>query len=185
MTIYFTIYKTTNLINNKIYIGKHQTSDLKDDYLGSGILLTRAIEKYGVDSFYKEILFVFDNKHDMELKEQEIVTEEFISHPNVYNLAPGGQGGKLHNWSKTSKLKLSKSLKKRTNDWGHKVSKTNTGRKLSKETKKKMSETRSNRGETKRLNKYSSCPHCKITTNLGNLARYHMDKCKSIMLEHG
>lgn len=33
---YYTIYKTTNLINGKIYIGKHQTKDPYDSYLGSG-----------------------------------------------------------------------------------------------------------------------------------------------------
>ena len=45
--MFFIIYQTTNLINNKIYIGKHQTSDLDDGYLGSGKLLLQAIKKYG------------------------------------------------------------------------------------------------------------------------------------------
>jgi hypothetical protein len=42
------IYKTTNLINGKIYIGKrsHKNPE-KDKYLGSGNVLKQAISKYG------------------------------------------------------------------------------------------------------------------------------------------
>jgi hypothetical protein len=58
---YYTIYKTTNLINGKIYIGKHETSDLNDTYMGSGKVLMNAIKKYGKDSFKKEILFKLKN----------------------------------------------------------------------------------------------------------------------------
>lgn len=37
--IHFMVYKTTNLINKKIYIGVHSTRDINDSYLGSGKLL--------------------------------------------------------------------------------------------------------------------------------------------------
>ena len=49
--MYYIIYKTTNLLNNMIYIGSHQTANLNDGYLGSGKYLKKAIKKYG-----KEIL---------------------------------------------------------------------------------------------------------------------------------
>ena len=49
------IYQTTNLINNKRYIGYHSTDNLDDGYLGSGKILKQSIEKNGVDNFKREI----------------------------------------------------------------------------------------------------------------------------------
>jgi len=91
--MFYTIYKITNLIDGKIYIGKHQTKDLNDGYMGSGKHLKSAQTKYGIDNFKKEILFQFDNEDEMNAKEAELVTEEFASSSTNYNICPGGQGG--------------------------------------------------------------------------------------------
>ena len=91
--MYYTIYKITNLIDDKIYIGKHQTKDLNDGYFGSGKRLKYAIRKYGQENFSKEILFIFDNEEEMNLKEAELVTEEFCFRENTYNICVGGKGG--------------------------------------------------------------------------------------------
>ena len=61
--------------------------------MGSGKLLKRAIEKHGIDNFKKEILFCFDDEKEMNDKEKELVTEEFLKRDDVYNLCPGGHGG--------------------------------------------------------------------------------------------
>jgi hypothetical protein len=76
-----------------MYIGKHQTDNLDDGYMGSGILVKRAQEKHGIDSFEKTILYVFNNEEEMNAKEAELVTEEFCSRDDTYNLCPGGKGG--------------------------------------------------------------------------------------------
>lgn len=91
--VYYTIYKVTNKVNGKIYIGSHKTSDLNDNYMGSGKYLKRAFEKYGIENFTKEILFVFDNPTAMYAKEAEIVNVDFLAEENTYNLKQGGFGG--------------------------------------------------------------------------------------------
>lgn len=90
--MFYLIYKTTNIINNKIYIGLHVTSNINDNYLGSGFALKKAIKKYGIASFKREILYIFDNKIDMVNKEKELVNEEFIARNDTYNISMGGFG---------------------------------------------------------------------------------------------
>ncbi len=94
--MYYLIYKTTNKINGKIYIGAHKTDDLEDGYLGSGKYIGNAIEKYGPKSFTREILETFDNPEDMYQLEAELVDEVFVNRKDTYNIKLGGQGGFDH-----------------------------------------------------------------------------------------
>jgi hypothetical protein len=86
------IYKTTNTINGKQYIGLCTRED--DKYLGSGKLLKQAIKKYGKDNFNREIIEECD---DFEyLCEREIYWIEYynaVENDNFYNLSYGGNGG--------------------------------------------------------------------------------------------
>lgn len=160
--MYYTIYRITNIINNKIYIGKHQTSTLNDNYFGSGKLINAAIKKYGLESFKKEILYIFTTEDEMNEKEKEIVTEEFCKREDTYNLCVGGKGGfsyinreKINNQKNNKSAiyeKVRQKLLGRSNRSGverlkllHSTGKikynTFTGRKHSEETKRKMSES--------------------------------------------
>lgn len=89
----YTVYKTTNLINNKIYIGYHATKNEYDSYLGSGRIFLKAIKKYGKENFIKEILFTYKTKKEALQKEKEIVNENFILSGLNYNCTVGGEGG--------------------------------------------------------------------------------------------
>jgi len=90
------IYKTTNLLNNKIYIGKRKGKEnLK--YLGSGIYLNNAIKKYGKEYFSVEIVeFIFE-EHQINEKEKYYISKfrTELGKENLYNIADGGDGGVL------------------------------------------------------------------------------------------
>lgn len=90
--MYHIVYKTTNLINGKHYIGVHSTKQLDDGYLGSGVAIRRAIKKHGSKNFVKEILFFGFSKQDAFEVEREMVTRAVTLDPNTYNLAVGGSG---------------------------------------------------------------------------------------------
>lgn len=88
------IYKTTNLVNNKCYIGKHESSEYDPSYFGSGKILRRAIDKYGINNFANEIIDTADSYNELNEKEKEYIArykEQYGS--DCYNLAHGGDGG--------------------------------------------------------------------------------------------
>jgi hypothetical protein len=116
------VYITTNLINNKKYIGVSITKNQikSKTYLGSGIILKTAIKKYGKENFKKEIIKTFDNEISARDYEKFLISElNAIESIDYYNLVSGGYGGgvKKHPVSDETREKISKSLK------GHKLSK--------------------------------------------------------------
>lgn len=101
----YIVYKTTNLINGKIYVGVHRTNlDIFDGYIGCGVSkknknkktkgFPKAVQKYGYENFKRETLFIFpDTEEGKRLayeKEAEIVTIDFVKRIDTYNLSVGG-----------------------------------------------------------------------------------------------
>lgn len=86
------IYKTTNTVNNKIYIGQHHATEYDNNYIGSGPILKKAINKYGKDNFINEILEICETEEELHLKEEYwILTLNARDHNIGYNIAKGGQ----------------------------------------------------------------------------------------------
>jgi group I intron endonuclease len=106
------IYKTTNLVNGKYYVGKDEKNN--PEYLGSGLLLNKAIKKYGIENFKKEILESCVTRK--ELNEREIHwIKELEAIEKGYNIALGGSGGDTY----TNNPKLPKIIEKLSGENNH------------------------------------------------------------------
>ena len=130
----YCIYRITNLINSKTYIGQHKYKKLDDSYMGSGVYIKRAINKYGIENFKKEILvFNISKKEHIDLLEKTFIASERGKGKAEYNIANGGKGSAGHKMSESAKIKLSERSK------GNQY---HTGHHNSEETKRKWSEER-------------------------------------------
>lgn len=90
------IYKITNNLNGKIYVGKREKSKFDENYWGSGKCITNAINKYGKENFSRDILEWCSDKKS--LCEREIYWIDFLQSKNSsigYNILDGGNGGGL------------------------------------------------------------------------------------------
>lgn len=127
------IYKTTNTINGKIYIGKDSKND--PNYYGSGQILKNAIKKYGKCNFTKEIIENCSSPEELDLKEKYWISYFDSTNRDIgYNLTDGGTGGDTftHNPNKET---IRETLRK-----------TSSGKKHSELTKTKLSMLRSGKG---------------------------------------
>jgi len=203
----YIIYKTTNLINKKYYIGCHQTNNLNDGYLGSGKYLKRAIKKYGSENFKYEILHEVDTKEEMFNIEKTLVNKTLVENPQTYNLKIGGSGGnpsivgafkgKKHTEETKIKMKesrlnqvFSEETRKKLieNNWARKdpenqrnhASKIASGPKT-KEHKEKLRQASLKNGSGKsnlgKVRKKVKCPHCGKEGANNTMQRWHFKNC--------
>ena len=137
------IYETTNLINGKKYIGQKKAENfLGNKYLGSGILILRAINKYGKENF--QVKFIEECNSKEELNKREIYWINYynaVENNNYYNKSIGGtcvMTNRKH--SEETKRKISNSEKgKIVSDSSKlKMKKSHLGIKLSKEHKQNI-----------------------------------------------
>lgn len=128
------IYRITNLINGKTYIGQHKYEDLYDSYMGKGKHLLAAQKKYGIKNFKKDILVFNISKREYadSLEETFIAAErEKVGIENCYNITNGGEGYPIGHHSEETKEKMKKSWvyeKHITESWRRKQSERNSGK---------------------------------------------------------
>jgi hypothetical protein len=168
ISIYYTVYRVTNKVNGRYYIGKHTTTDPNDKYMGTGTVITRAIQTYGVDAFEKQVLYFCDSEQHAFEVEAQLVTETVINDPLCYNLRAGGKGGWIHSAETREKIrqdnlqrppvsaetraKVSAMHKgrKRPPETGARISAANKGRKLTAEARANMSKAQQERANKSR-----------------------------------
>lgn len=139
MKRYNYIYKITNQINGKIYIGKHSTDNLDDGYMGSGILIRKAEKKYGIENFTKEYLAFCDTEEKLNWFEKFYI-KKYKARQVGYNLTDGGDGSLGHIDSDEARLKKSLSHKGVKRGPRSEETKQKLRKPKSEETKRKISE---------------------------------------------
>ena len=197
--MFYTVYKTTNLINKKIYIGVHKTLNPNDSYIGSGKILADAILKYGKENFVKEVLFVFSTLLEAYNKEQELVNEEFVKRSDTYNLIKGGsispdkdpnkvrkvlRGSDHPNYGKPlpdyHKKNISKGLKGKPQTQEAILARSKSLKGRASPTKgKTLTDDDRRKKSIAALNRIKiQCEHCSIYVDPANFTQYHGNKCK-------
>lgn len=124
------IYKTTNLVNGKYYVGKDEKNN--PEYLGSGLLLKKAIKKYGRENFRKDILETCVDRKELNERETYWI-KELEAIDKGYNIALGGSGGDTY----TNNPKLQEIVEKLSGENNHFFGKKHTD-----ESKDKIGETK-------------------------------------------
>jgi len=149
------IYKTTNLVNSKIYIGSHCSNiePEKDKYLGSGIHIKNAIKHYGKEFFKREILEFYYGVDFIEFRELEVIYIHKLNSVELgYNINDKSSSG--YTEGKIVGKKISASLKGKPKSESHRLNTSksrmgivpwNKGKEWGEDVKDKIKETSKNR----------------------------------------
>lgn len=170
------VYKITNCINGKIYVGIHkfQGSELDTRYWAGGILINNAFKKYGKINFHREIIEWCHSKEELNIKEEYWIKELNTRNLEIgYNLAAGGfhNGGNQqgHKTTQETRQKISLANKgyKRSNETRYKLSISHTGLKQSSETiEKRLDKTRGKIRSVEQRVKMSQGCKSRVYTNI-------------------
>jgi len=166
------IYKISDKITGKAYVG--QSIDIYTRWV-------RHRKIYPEDKFNYEILMECD-RIQLDFWEIAWITSEKTFVPNGYNRTVGGQ---KNGWaSEESKELMSQSAKRRgpfKPEHRANLSKALTGKSVSKETRRKISQTNIEQGRMEMVNAVQSiCPRCGKAGQLNALKRWHFDNCREV-----
>ena len=166
------IYKITNKINGRFYIGMH-TGYPDDAYFGSGKRIKAEIRKYGKENFSKEILEYCMSRETLIFREKEIVNIDLLENDLCLNLKVGGEGGWVTTEeivSKRSKtfrdrhLKFTRTIETRSKISISKLGNSNfenssrfSGNKCSEEHKRKIAEKNSLNMQGEKNSQFGTC----------------------------
>ena len=157
----FYIYRITNNVNGKTYIGQRKCpknkTPMEDSYMGSGKLIKRAIKKHGIENFTKTIICKFFTREMTNFAELYYIKKEMQQKgKDCYNILVGAHWNKDHEpWNKgvhteghkhseetktnMRRIMIGKNVgKKRTEEFKDSLSKYWKGCKLSDEHKRKI-----------------------------------------------
>jgi len=105
------VYRVTNILNGKFYIGKHSSNDMFDDYMGSGLAIMRAIKLHGKENFVKEVISEHRTSKEAYVAEKTEIAKH-LGNRMCYNIADGGGGFQKGNvMSSEVRAKISASMK--------------------------------------------------------------------------
>lgn len=137
------IYITENLINHKRYIGQHRSIEFDPEYIGSGVIISKAVSKYGQENFS---CYPIDWCSSIkELNDAEIRWIEKYNaayDPSFYNISRGGTGHLMTEENKRKNSETQKIVQMRPAVREAKR-RALLGKSLSEETCKKLSEFQS------------------------------------------
>ncbi len=178
---YHFIYRTTNTLSGRYYIGMHSTDNLNDGYLGSGTYLKRSINKHGKENHSIEILEFLSSREELAAREREIVSLQEIAKKECMNLKVGGEGGRTgkdgeklggDRWAAAHRYWDSEEGKKRKPEIGRQAQKLQAekglhktwkdtyswkGKKHSTSTIEKMKESKKDYGKGNGNSQYGTC----------------------------
>ena len=138
--MYGYIYLIVNNVNGKTYVGQkklYSKSWNEDGYMGSGVALKSAKNKYGIENFEKFLICFCNSKEELDEKEMFWIAEYRNRGKAEYNLTKGGHSFSSTPWNKGKKM--SEESRKKNSD-AHKGTHYRKGKPCSEETKQKLSE---------------------------------------------
>ena len=198
--LYHYIYKTVHP-NGRYYIGRHSTSNLNDNYLGSGVWVSGLKDK---SVLTKEIICFIDDTAKLKEVEEKFIAENY-NNPLCMNRGLGSNGwtseeathenqkriiNGTHNFiggeipRKNQLKRVAEGVHQWLGDKNPTIEKIKNGTHLWLSEQHKLATSANNRkkldNKSHHFLKNVICPHCTKEGQLTAMKRWHFENCKSI-----